>query len=99
MLLADLSNDLADAKLEAANLKTQLADLKAQLLAQREAQSLQTAAKPTFAGGGYHFEGEDGIYCTGCFDSGGRKIRLNKASAPFTTFGAWDCPICKQYFG
>jgi hypothetical protein len=98
MLLADLSNDLADAKLQASNLKTELADLKTQFLEQREKMSLQTSTKPRFENGGYIFEGDESLYCTGCFDSGGKKIRLNKANPPFTTFGKWDCPVCKQYF-
>jgi hypothetical protein len=99
MLIADLSNDLADAKLHAANVKSEMADLKAELTDIKQQALLRSSAKPRFDDGGYHFEGEDGHFCTGCYDSKGQKIRLSRMARDFEVFGKWECPVCKKGFG
>lgn len=98
MLLADLSMQLADTKLEVANLKTELAKEieEKQELAKRLSNKDDT--KPTLFDGGYKFEGDDALYCTGCFDSQQKKIRLGSSPGAFAgTFGKWRCPICKTF--
>lgn len=97
MLLADLTMQLADTKLEIANLKTELAKAldEKQELAKRL--SNKEDAKPTFVDGGYKFEGDDALYCTGCFDSQQKKIRLGSAPGMFTSFGKWRCPVCEKF--
>lgn len=95
MLLADLSGDLADAKLEVANLKIGLAQAReenqkqAMLLAQR------TLAAPTVSDGAYKFDGEEGLFCTACFDTKQQKVRVTPLTGSFRTFGKWTCPSCK----
>jgi hypothetical protein len=89
-LLADLSNELADVKLEAAALKEAVAKL------QEENRVLKTTApdkadKPIGTKWGcYQFKNDDGLYCTGCWDSQRKKIRTNRAIAGFRI-----CPVCK----
>ena len=99
MLLADLSNDLADAKLQAASLKVEVSELKTELVELKERALLGSSEKPRFDDGGYHFDGEDGHYCTACFDSNGQKIRLSKMAKDFEDFGKWECPVCNKAFG
>lgn len=98
MLLADLSGDLADAKVEVAGLKIEVAKLtqENQELAARLAQ--RDSAKPIFSEGVYRFEGEDGHFCTACFDVRQRRVRLTPLQGAFTTFGRWECPSCKALF-
>ena len=99
MLLADLSNELADAKLEAAELKTQLVkekEEKEQLQAQL---TVRSAGKPTIHEGVYKFDGEDGLFCTACFDTQEKKVRVTALTGPFTTFGKWSCLSCKATYG
>jgi hypothetical protein len=99
MLLADLSNELVDAKLAAANLKSELADCKSELTDLKEKSAQTQSAKPEHFDGGYQFAEEDGLFCTGCFDSKRQKMRLASSKQHFDdAFGKWNCPVCKQYF-
>lgn len=99
MLLADLSMSLADAKLEAAGLKEQLAELKELNQKQAEQLAQRAAGKPVFVDGGYRFEGEDGLFCTGCWDVYLRKVRLSAVAQDFLFAGKWKCPSCNAHFG
>ncbi|HEY0884171.1 MAG TPA: hypothetical protein VGE20_02755 [Ramlibacter sp.] len=99
MLVADLSNDLADAKLEAATLKGELARLTD---ANRELQgklAQRDAAKPDLNEGAYTFSGEKGHFCTACFDVRRERVRVTRLSPPFDTFGRWECPSCHAILG
>jgi len=98
MLLSELTMQLAETKLEIANLKIELAKEREEKegLAQRLANKEST--KPTIDDGGYRFDGDDGLYCTACFDSQQKKIRLASAPSAFAgTFGTRRCPVCKNY--
>lgn len=99
MLLADLSCNLADAKLEVAELKQQIATLKEQILKQAEQLANRQVSKPKFEDGGYRFVDDDAIYCTGCWDSNERKIRLSAVQEDFRFAGKWRCPSCSSHFG
>ena len=93
-LLADLSSELADVKIEAAALKEMVATLK------EENRVLRTTVpdkedKPIGTKGGcYQFRGDDGLYCTGCWDSHRKKIRTNRLSTMFR-----QCPVCEAKIG
>jgi hypothetical protein len=90
-VLGDLSNELADAKLKIATLKEQLATQA------EEIRHLKNTDKPKPSGvkwGCYQFEADEGLYCTGCYDSKGLKSltsRLNTKSR--------QCPVCKAQIG
>ncbi|MEA3331291.1 MAG: hypothetical protein U9Q29_06310 [Campylobacterota bacterium] len=93
-LLADLSCELADVKLEAAGLKEKLASL------QEENRVLKLTTpdkeeKPIGTKWGcYQFKDDDGLYCTGCWDSQHKKIRTNRATSKYRM-----CPVCKATIG
>jgi hypothetical protein len=95
MLLADLSNELADAKLEAANLKIVLAKLREQhqeqamLLARRETEN------PILCEGAYQFSDDTGLFCTACYDTLQQKVRVTALPDGVDDFGKWQCPSCK----
>lgn len=99
MLLADLSSDLADAKLEAANLKFEVAKLKEDLLSAQTAQKAKSGVQPKVIEGAYNFEGEEGNFCTACYDALGKKSRVRPLEHPFNTFGKWECPVCNALLG
>ena len=100
MLLADLTNELADAKLASAEIKSKLADANERVLELQSKLETRETAQPSFDDGGYRFEGQDGLYCNGCFDSDGKKIRLSRAAKDFAdVFGKWNCPNCKEHYG
>ncbi|MDP1784711.1 MAG: hypothetical protein Q8K81_04700 [Sulfuricurvum sp.] len=88
-LLAALSNELADVKLEVAGLKEKLAVLQEEnrilKLTTPDIEERSTGSKL----GCYQFKDDDGLYCTGCWDSQRKKIRTNNAIAGFRI-----CPVC-----
>ena len=93
-LLADLSNELADAKLEIADLKEQLA---VQIDANCKLKAASPVARPKPSGikwGCYQFVGEEGLYCTACYDSRGAKSLTNR-----TNSNCRSCPVCRAVIG
>jgi hypothetical protein len=92
-VLADLSNELADAKLEIVSLKEQLAT-KAEELRLAKIPSLEPAEKPTMKWGAYQFKGEDGLFCTACYDTRRQKVRTTRLDSRFR-----QCPVCKALLG
>jgi len=93
-LLADLSNELADLKLETAALKEQMAHLK------EENRILISTSQPAdekpigVKWGCYQFGGNEGLYCTACWDSKRRKSRTTRLNTRFR-----QCPVCKALIG
>ena len=98
MLLADLAADLADAKVESAELKTRLARLLEENRGLSERLVVKDSTKPTLINGVYQFAGEEGFFCTGCFDARAAKIRVNELSGPFRQVARWRCPSCKSTY-
>lgn len=99
-VLADLMSELADAKLDAATVKEQLAALmeENQALKKQVSNSALSASNPPsgMKWGLYQWGGEDGLFCTACWDSKSAKsrvTRINKAGI------MWQCPVCKANFG
>jgi hypothetical protein len=95
MLLADLSGELADAKVEVAQLKVEIARLSEENQSLNARLSQKALGRPVFSEGAYTFEGEQGTFCTVCFDTRQQRVRLSKLQPPFNTFGRWECPSCK----
>ncbi len=93
-LLADLSNELADAKLQIASLKEQLAKLSEENAALK-ATSPEKKEKPSGVQWGcYLFENDQGLYCTACYDSKGKKSLATRLNSKFR-----QCPVCKALLG
>lgn len=96
MLLSDLQNELADAKVEAAWLKEQIAALtqrNTELASKLESRSRE---EPEMMAGGYKFGGE-GPYCARCYEMSGKKIRLPRSVGIHAHFGQWTCPVCQNH--
>lgn len=98
---AEFKNVLAELLSELADAKVQIAGLKEQLAAQAsEIQALKTAApgtKPKPSGvkwGCYQFDGDDGLYCTACYDSRGVKSRTTRIDTHTRR-----CPVCGAALG
>jgi septal ring factor EnvC (AmiA/AmiB activator) len=99
MLLADLSMELADAKLEMANLKVSLATTIEENEKLKASLAQKNSAKPKLVNGAYAFEGEDGAFCTACWDTKQQHVRVTEQSGAFRRFGKWRCPSCQATFG
>jgi hypothetical protein len=93
-LLADLLNDLADLKLQAADYKKRLAKLEAEnaLLKKTVAPAEEKPIGRKW--GCYQFEGDDGLYCPGCWDS-----KRLKASTTRATSRHRLCAVCQAPIG
>lgn len=98
MLVADLSCDLANAKLEAAHLKIELSNLTDENAELRNRLNTRETKMPSVSEGVYIFEGEDGHYCTACFDVHGRMVRLASTPSQFQHLVRWQCPACKANY-
>jgi hypothetical protein len=99
ILLANLTGELGDAKLEAANLKIELAESKAHADNLQRQVAQRAAAEPQFIDSSYVFDESGRHYCTGCYDTQGRKVLLAEHTGAFTAFGRWHCPACEEHFG
>lgn len=99
MMLAELTDALADAKLEAANLKLQLAEAQEKIRSQANEMQRRQAADPELHDHAYVFGDHSRHYCTGCFDSRAEKVLLRELTGPWANFGKWECPVCEKTFG
>lgn len=97
MFLADLSGELADAKLEVANLKVELAKMVDEKMELSRRLAERATEVPVLKDGAYAFEGQEGLFCTACFDANGKKIRVTAVSSHFRFAGKWKCPSCSAY--
>ena len=93
-LLADLANDLADAKVRIAELNGKIA-LQAQEIQSLKAADPSARQRPTGTQWGcYKFEGEEGLFCTACYDSKGKRSITNRINSR-----SRSCPVCKATIG
>jgi hypothetical protein len=65
----------------------------------RENKQLKEATAPKQKPSGrkwgcYEFEGEDGLFCTACYDLNGRKCQTSRIDSSFRM-----CPVCKSVVG
>ncbi len=93
-LLADLSSELADVKLEAATLKGKIAVLQEENRLLKDITPDKEDKPIGTKWGCYQFINDDGLYCTGCWDSQRKKIRTNRVNSRFRS-----CPVCKATIG
>ena len=93
-LLADLASELADVKLQGAELKERLLRL------QEENRLLKQTKPPVdekpsgTKWGCYQFGGDEGLYCTACWDSKRRKSLTTRTNSRFRA-----CPVCQATLG
>lgn len=92
-LLADLSLELADAKIEMVSLKEEIATLKQKVFDLDRAKP-ENKQNKKLEFGCYKFEGEEGLFCTACYDLKGIKCQTNRLSTKFRS-----CPVCKATIG
>jgi hypothetical protein len=99
MLLADLTDQLGDAKLQATNLKIELAEALGKVHELERRATQVASAEPQVHDGAYVFGDTNRHYCTGCYDARGQKILLNDLEGVWSSFGKRQCPVCEKTFG
>ncbi len=95
MLIADLLGELADAKVKVAQLQGDLAKLIEENQSLTAKLTVKTLLKPIFKDGAYTLEGDEGAFCTSCFDTKQQRVRVSKLDPPFDELGKWQCPSCQ----
>ena len=89
MLIADLSEQLAEAKISIAEL------LEKNLKLEEEIKSLKEKKKEelVFKNGAYYSVNDDGPFCPGCYDKQKSKSRLIRNTG-FEIMGNYRCSVC-----
>lgn len=104
--LADTTKN-AQAKLVIADLQIQLAELKVQLAELidenrelKSALSRKTEEKPKLKieGDLYYTEEGDGPFCTACFDTKQKLVRVTPMASTFHTIAKFRCNVCHGHF-
>ena len=104
LALANVHNQLADVNIELATLKTKMAELINENLELRiELKELKLASESstpemTLKGDLYFDKSGDGPFCTACFDTTRKPIRVVAQNPMFDDFGKHRCPICKTHY-
>jgi hypothetical protein len=62
--------------------------------AQNRNKAVAPREKTRIKSGCYQFDGEEGLFCTACYDTKGRKIRTARLNTKFR-----QCPSCKATLG
>ncbi|MBY8203791.1 hypothetical protein KW514_22035 [Vibrio fluvialis] len=96
-IVADLNMELADTKLSLAEVIDQNAKLKMELneLKNATGENLSSLIYKEFA---YFDQNGDGPFCSACYESGNKKIRLSQVKGHLASFGNWKCPSCTQRY-
>jgi regulator of replication initiation timing len=87
LLVASLTEQLANIKLEAVALREELAESKA------ENERLRKPPELTFRDRAY-YKGEDGPFCPTCYEQDHKAVRMQAMGKAFVKFGKWRCNVC-----
>lgn len=94
LLIADLQLELAETKSRTADLIHELTELRQQLRAQTEKPNL------VYRGDLYYTPEGDGPFCTACFDTAGKLVRVSPMPSHARANGNHRCNVCRShYFG
>ena len=91
---------VAELQVQLAQLKSQLAELVEENTRLKEALKKAEAVTPEVAlKGGLYFKLDgDGPYCTTCYDSEKKLIRVSEMGEVFRSSGRWRCGVCKSHY-
>ena len=96
-LLADISNSLADAKLEVTSVKEELVREKEKnQMLELEINNLNESKEKLKLVGDVYMKNDEGPFCTTCWDSNSKQIRLKEEMPDFQTITGhkYICPVC-----
>ncbi|MCD6191425.1 MAG: hypothetical protein J7K14_07835 [Sulfurimonas sp.] len=100
-LLADISNSLADAKLEVISVKEELVKAKERnQILESEIKKLTSGVNSMLLVGDIYVKDGEGQYCTTCWDSDEKAIRIQEEIPDFQiiTGHKYICPICSSKY-
>jgi hypothetical protein len=100
-IIGELSLDLAETQIKLSDRIREIDGLREQVNSlQKEIENLKNPeTKLVIKDGLYYGPDNDGPFCTGCYDSKQKIIRLTKRSDAFRVLGIYKCPACGNHFG
>jgi hypothetical protein len=98
-LRQELNGKIADLQSAVLTARQQMLEMqeKYEQVLRENKQLKETAApkeKPQRMWGCYKFDGEDGLFCTACYDTKGRRIQTTRINSNFR-----QCPVCQAMLG
>jgi hypothetical protein len=99
--IGELSIELGNAQIQLAQQLTANYELVREVeRLQKENEELKNPqTKLTFKNGLYYREDNDGPFCTGCYDSKDKVVRVTELTGAFRSLGKYKCPVCSSVYG
>jgi hypothetical protein len=100
-IIGELSLELAETQIKLSGHIRENDELKEQLVTlQKKVEILENPNLTlTIKDGLYYNSENDGPFCTGCYDSRKKTIRLSELPRAQKAFGKYKCPICNVNYG
>jgi hypothetical protein len=100
-IIGELSLELAETQMRLAERIRESDELRGQVSSlQKEIESLKNPEMQlVFREGSYYTTSNDGPFCTGCYDSERKMIRLSEMPQAMRPLGTYVCPKCKNKYG
>lgn len=97
---AQAKNVVADLQVQLAELKTKLAMLIEENTQLKEEikKATSSVVEVVIKNNLYYKTDGEGPFCTTCYDSKKRLIRVTKLAGLFADFGKWRCGVCKNHY-
>lgn len=93
LVIADLQIQLAEIKMKLAELIDENTSLRASLKS-----ATSSVKEVEFRDGLYFTPDNDGPFCTACYDSKGKLMRVTKLGEAFHDLAHWSCGVCKATY-
>lgn len=96
----ELRSAIVDLRAELVSIKEQVVELTEDRNRLRNELKTQMSLKPELqVRGDLYFKADgDGPFCTACFDSSQRLVRVTPQKPPFDHFGAFKCNVCDGFY-
>lgn len=99
-IIGELSYELAETRIKLSEQLVQNNSLEEEIdRLKREIDELKNPQTKLLLRNGLYYDAEENaLFCTGCYDSQDKKIRVSEVPEGFRTFGRYRCPVCKSYY-
>jgi hypothetical protein len=91
--LAETQIKLAEQLQENIGLKGEISDLK------KEIEKLKIPSSKPIIRDGLYFTDNDGPFCTGCYDTNEKLVRVTETPPVMQSLGKYRCPNCRTTYG